>query len=954
MADLPALTRARDASLDAEFKDSPEGLFFLAVVRTVLAALVDFGYKTDRSLNEIAREANSIARAVRWYTALALRCGEGMEGCFKLMKYKTAAFKSIWLDQSLPPSPVKGQDEQGAQDKPLLLVFGRAGRFVASRFRRSRGEPVDSFVATLASGIKRAFPLPTEEMLRKDERSTFEKLSTPPAESKLWLPAWSDVRDDAPSSIPLVVGKAQVVDKIRRVVEFFFPENSFTLEDRLAQPLPSTRANVDFSREEGGMWKAFLDSEKGRPLRGLRSAEGGVQLAARRANMEEEFIGAPREPEVVLVTTDLQDRLERFVGRLHADALEELPEAQPMGLAEALKVRVITKGPPLLYASMMPLQKFLWKSLARQRITQLVGRPIDERVLLDSLGSTLPDGFSYLSGDYSAATNNIKSWVSEAVANAIADRVGLTQSERELFLRSLTGHILSLDPKKHGTAEQRAQRNGQLMGSVTSFPVLCLANVALCWLSMEIGEQREIQLADLRLLVNGDDCVFVANAATQRAWIAIGNLMGLEPSLGKYFFSPRFLEMNSTLFRFGPLDPWPLAWKRSTPGRLRPLPSVPAATDDVVWRACPFTRVPFVNYGLVLGRKRSTTIQKKDDVDLLGPLGLGARHRELFATCPPEVWSAVNQRYLRTHHDRLEGECAGLPWFLPEWLGGLGLVGTPRLEDLKRALGAVYHMHEWTSAPAQLGDPNGWQVRRLAYRKLKHLPVEMLSEADAAALDDVVGRLSLSMLFSSHSLKELIAPEELQQKTAVLRQRRFLKYLGWQDSRPRFGFAKLRLPTFSVDPIAWNQITMSGVRPSFHAQKLSGFLSDADLASQDARIAATMKFIWSIDTPVFGPRVTLGPSPSRPPAFGDSGLTEAERFSRSTINTLLRDLNEDDARISLTAPEDVVLAFDLAAADMFTVLAPLESLTPPPLVRWGRSPPVRTEAHSPAREGLGL
>jgi hypothetical protein len=146
------------------------------------------------------------------------------------------------------------------------------------------------------------------------------------------------------------------------------------------------------------------------------------------------------------------------------------------------------------------------------------------------------------------------------------------------------------------------QKNGQLMGSPMSFPILCLANAVLSrlvldaaggaqtfldyenavedvnldegalWSSLpeyildldachrEALENLRRPLWSLPLRINGDDVAFRSTRAIFELWLVYGKLFGLESSVGKTYLSPYWVQMNSQIFRineFGVLEKVP-------------------------------------------------------------------------------------------------------------------------------------------------------------------------------------------------------------------------------------------------------------------------------------------------------------------------------------------------------------------------------------------------------------
>jgi hypothetical protein len=115
---------------------------------------------------------------------------------------------------------------------------------------------------------------------------------------------------------------------------------------------------------------------------------------------------------------------------------------------------------------------------------------------------------------------------------------------------------------------------------------------------------------------------------------------GLESSVGKTYFSNSFAVINSSHFDFKPEKGW--------------------------------VERKYVNMGLVLGVDRSSASARDKDKDYRLVSGLGPKHRELKRACPAELWDAVNQLFHYYNMDLLKTYKG--PWYLPEWLGGLGLV----------------------------------------------------------------------------------------------------------------------------------------------------------------------------------------------------------------------------------------------------------------------------------------
>jgi len=342
-----------------------------------------------------------------------------------------------------------------------------------------------------------------------------------------------------------------------------------------------------------------------------------------------------------------------------------------VGLKEALKVRVITKGSPYLGFALKPLQVFLWRNLYQHDsdVFRLIGQPVDEQIVQDKMGARLRGGEAYLSGDYSGATNNLDPRISEMIADAIIKVCDLDLVTSKLFKASLVGNsIIGRD------GSIKKQQWGQLMGSVVSFPVLCVANAVVCQWAMEVDVGQKLTLEKLPLLINGDDCLLRCTKTGLEAWKRISSFVGLSPSLGKFFFSREFADINSTSFR-----------RRETPFRAIYKHSRRREYSDLWKREVQlrpvrewwFEQVPFINAGLLYGMKRSeehdTAAEKivAGDPDLRKSTTLGSLASGLVSSCPTELAPTVLELFI--HKNLAALRAAKVPWFVPQEWGGVGL-----------------------------------------------------------------------------------------------------------------------------------------------------------------------------------------------------------------------------------------------------------------------------------------
>lgn len=160
---------------------------------------------------------------------------------------------------------------------------------------------------------------------------------------------------------------------------------------------------------------------------------------------------------------------------------------------------MISKGPPVLYTYLKPFQKFMHGHMRKQKVFRLIGTPVTEKIINEVFHSSAHnEDMQILNGDYKASTDNLRGWVSETLADELCKVLkenGSFEIDQTLLVRSLTGHIFQM---KDGS--KKPQTDGQLMGSISSFPFLCLANAALCRLALEWSYGKRIPLHRVPLL----------------------------------------------------------------------------------------------------------------------------------------------------------------------------------------------------------------------------------------------------------------------------------------------------------------------------------------------------------------------------------------------------------------------------------------------------------------------
>jgi len=412
-----------------------------------------------------------------------------------------------------------------------------------------------------------------------------------------------------------------------------------------------------------------------------------------------------------------------------------------------LKVRVISKGPPLKYTLLRNFWKFIHTTLRKHKTFTLIGIPASEEILLNVLGAKLHEDDGFLSGDYSDASNNIYQWASEATSNRIGERLQLNHHIIKMMAESLTQHIIHLPKNRKGIQEKepKLQEMGQLMGSIMSFPILCIINAAMCRWSLEIAMNKPYQLKQCPLLINGDDVAMKTTEDGYNLWKAITKNVGLTESIGKTFFSREFVQINSTNFLYE---------EEST----RKI-TVTDIQGIVKIRNMPYSMVQYINWGLVSGLKRSG---KAGLNDLTDPhQTIGARARQLQILSPPELFDEAYKEFINGQREWLEK--TRVPWFIPEWLGGLGLPINSEFKPSEKDLRLAHLiLINWKKErPISIAhQETKWKTRILAEKRMPEPYFSPLKNSNTDNFEKFLALKCVDLLFDSQiSLENLMEAE---------------------------------------------------------------------------------------------------------------------------------------------------------------------------------------------------
>jgi hypothetical protein len=633
-----------------------------------------------------------------------------------LLKYKTLNFYAFYETEGTDLLPV---DHRMIDDNPGV-IFG--GRFLGyQKFLKHKNLVLfSSFILTI-NMAKMGLPRPTEDMVKAAEYKTANHLCTPPPDA---LPLEYLDMEDYFGLSSNILNKESMIAQLERTVEEIFQNEVYT-EDHHYEPFcPSTSSNYNYTRSKGGAVGAVFDQFiAGDPF--YRTDEDLVKVeyrpclvsehlserygAAAVDEMEADKLELRREKEVNALVYDdrnLRSRWEELFDHIHNKAITEPPIVKPVGLSEALKVRVISKGPPLTYTALKPLQTFMWSVLKRHRVFRLIGEQVLEEHINETIGSVEDDDI-ILNGDFKASTDNLHSWVSETLANKLvrvlngnvtSENKGktITPDHAQMLIRSLTKHLFEMEDKTF-----KEQKEGQLMGSITSFPFLCLANASMCRWALEISNRTRYRLTNRTineksliapLLINGDDCTMKGNRLTLRHnWNRITNYGGLTSSVGKTLYSlvhKPITVINSQTFDY---DSANRLWK--------------------VRR--------YINLGILMGKPRSGLSAEES----VRPYHvLGTMHRELKRSCPVEVFDEVSRRFIYYNKSTLK-QYPDIPWTCPEYLGGPGLLPQGDISEKDRRVMSllILYKDQPNYKIQKCRTPAEWHFHSLVQNKYKSL-----------------------------------------------------------------------------------------------------------------------------------------------------------------------------------------------------------------------------------------
>jgi hypothetical protein len=500
-------------------------------------------------------------------------------------KYFTAWPMARYLQNTLPRRP------DGFPGNPL--VFGGKIRRILKNRLVSFNDKNTALWLSFLQGVKRGAAPVTKNNVREAMLKHRERLSTVP------LYDWFDLSEFEP---------------------YFARFYAAYKAPRPALFEASTSASFQAKRDEGGareyLRRRYYETKHGEPL---------LHMVETRPGVVEEVRGLAVPPFSVVL----------------ADAAEAPTDVMVSAVLEPLKVRLISKGDSSRYWISKFVQKGLWKHLQRYPQFVLTGRPLLISDLHDLLDREERLGLSFdqwVSGDYSAATDGLNLHYTK-----MAFEASLAESKYEKDLKDVLRSVLYEqrlhypDAMNPGDLDPVDQANGQLMGSILSFPILCAVNLVGYWISIEEYLGRRVKMKYLPVLINGDDILFRANNEFYQLWQYNIERLGFTLSLGKNYIHSSMLTINSQMYRYSAEN------KR-------------------------FKQIGFLNTGLLTGQSKVTGRQNAK----LAPIW-ALYNETVHSSAQPQ---RTHRRFLHYHKEAIarftgRGE---YNLFLPVERGGLGFM----------------------------------------------------------------------------------------------------------------------------------------------------------------------------------------------------------------------------------------------------------------------------------------
>jgi len=603
----------------------------------------------------------------------------------KFIKYHTACPLASVLNESLPPKP-------DGFPGHYLIWTGSVKRFLKNVFNTRNFGSVRCLSLELGfgflQGIKRGCASVSESFLREEVVSHVKAMTTPAAHEVWdeWIDEYSGLplaevqmsRDgryimDPSTYRAKLIHHDIVTDTFSSCVKAITRNTNRSYDPKPYEP--SHNSCFERSRAKGGAYQELVETLN-LPL--VESEEVYVlgkivknkyyELPKILEVLEQARFKYVEHKQVVEMLTPFRGHFDDLVDIEKYFEPIPLPQTGVIPLSEPLKVRVITKGEAVPAYLAKSLQKSMKSYINRFPSLVLTTRPLDptdfrrvwalESSIEEKYGVKL-DFTDHVSGDYKAATDKLDIRLTKLLFEAVMNALNVPELDKEVYRsvlyeqrlvypkrysKFLKSHpdIAHLDKTPDGEFFTVDQANGQLMGSILSFPILCLANLACYKLALDeylnlgrAGKPIHVNVFDLPALVNGDDIYFRSNPVFYKIWLKYIDIAGFKLSVGKNYVHPIVFTINSQCFSY-------------------------IRGSDLL------RETTYLNVGLLIGQSKSGVVGEKLPVwDLYNKVLKGSNNK-----------TVAHNRFLFYHKDSIAqvSKRGNYNLFLPKLLGGLGFV----------------------------------------------------------------------------------------------------------------------------------------------------------------------------------------------------------------------------------------------------------------------------------------
>jgi hypothetical protein len=432
--------------------------------------------------------------------------------------------------------------------------------------------------------------------------------------------------------------------------------------------------------------------------------------------------------------SERDDRADQNTYRVPMSFLRH-PYCRVSTVLEPLKVRTITSmDADSTYVS-SHVQQSLSKFLMQYPMFHLTGKPLTEDLLHDLISRSEKLFGSAVtlanSGDYASATDRLHRDLTQVCVDYLVSLLDPSDLDLSDHIRRIVEPHVIFYPPESGL-QPVLQENGQLMGSVLSFPILCLVNAFSYFDSLPLLIQEKyfsgrLSFRDLPVLINGDDILFFSFPAHLDKWLQCASRLGFELSQGKNFVNSRFATVNSEPIEFVLDSSITVRGLSQAPPGLRlelglptlPLFSLNDWSEDAVpvpLRSSHVEILGFMNVGLLTGQA------KLSGRSFLGDLPLSDWHRHaVIGALDPHL---AHQRFLAYHQRKIlrlttvnlgikGSRPMTLNLFFDTRLGGLGFTPVPGLPVIAdpRQLYLAEFLWNWNLLPFD-GQLSDWTLSR--------------------------------------------------------------------------------------------------------------------------------------------------------------------------------------------------------------------------------------------------